>query len=217
MLRSELKKSVTAFLLLIMPAALCAQNVPTAVIFGTGTVYLNGAPLTNSSAITAGDVIQTRDNGAATITANGSSLTIDSNSIVRFQGDGFALDRGGLSISTGKGMSIYARDFKITPASGEWTQFYVTRSSGTIGIIARKNSVTITCGASSSTVKEGQQVSREDAPSCGLVTKGNGAPVAVKGPILTSQWAERGALIGAGGLLLYSLAHSDDPVSPPGP
>jgi len=216
-LRSGLRKTVAAVLLFMMPAALSAQNAPAAVIFGTGAVYLNGSPLTNSFAITPGDVIQTRDNGVATITANGSSLTIDSNSIVRFQGDGFALDRGSLSISTGKGMSIYARDFKITPASGDWTQFYITRSSGTIGIIARKNSVNVTCGANSSTVKEGQQLSREDAPSCGLITKGSGAPAAVKGPILASKWAERGALIGAGGLLIYTLAHDDDPVSPSDP
>jgi hypothetical protein len=112
---------------------------------------------------------------------------------------------------------VYARDFKITPTTNGWTQFYVTRSSGTIGIIARKNAVTVTCGATTETVREGQQLSREDAASCGLMTKGTGAPAAAKGPILTSAWAERGALAAAAGVAIYGLAHDDEPVSPSKP
>jgi hypothetical protein len=120
------------------------------VIFPAGTVYLNGAQLSNSSAFTTGDVLQIRENGAANINVAGSSAVVDSNSIVRFQADGFSLDRGSISVATGKGLSVYARDFKITPASGEWTQFYITRCSGTIGIIARKASITVTCGSNTS-------------------------------------------------------------------
>jgi hypothetical protein len=206
--RSVGQKSIGACLLLVMPGVLSAQNSAAAVIFPAGTVYLNGAQLSNSSAFMTGDVLQTRENAA------GSSAVVDSNSIVRFQPDGFSLDRGSISVATGKGMSVYARDFKITPASGEWTQFYVTRSSGTIGIIARKNSITVNCGANTSTVKEGQQISREDAASCGLVTKGNGAPAAVKGPILTSDRMALGALAAGAILTTWTLSHSDDPVSP---
>jgi hypothetical protein len=120
-------------------------------------------------------------------------------------------------VATGKGMSVYARDFKIAPASGEWTQFYVTRSSGTIGIIARKGAITVICGANTSTAKEGQQISREDAASCGLITKGNGAPAAVKGPILTSDRVGLGALAAGGIIATWALSHSDDPVSPTQP
>jgi len=215
--RSVLQKTIAGCLLLLMPAVLSAQNTAAAVIFPAGTVYLNGAQLSNSSAFMAGDVLQTRENGAANINVAGSSAVVDSNSIVRFQADGFSLDRGSISVATGKGLSVYARDFKITPASGDWTQFYVTRSSGTIGIIARKASVIVTCGSSTSTVKEGQQISREDAASCGLVTKGNGAPAAVKGPIITSDRVGIGAAVAGGGLAIWVLAHDDDPVSPTKP
>lgn len=211
------QKTIAGCLLLLMRAVLPAQNTAAAVIFPAGTVYLNGAQLSNSSAFMTGDVLQTRENGAANINVAGSSAVVDSNSIVRFQGDGFSLDRGSISVATGKGLSVYARDFKITPASGEWTQFYITRSSGTIGIIARKASITVTCGSNTSTVKEGQQISREDAASCGLITKGNGAPAAVKGPIITSDRVGLGAAVIGGGLTLWVLAHDDDPVSPKGP
>jgi hypothetical protein len=215
--RSGWQKLISACLLLVMPGVLSAQNTAAAVIFPAGTVYLNGAQLNNSSAFMTGDVLQTRENGAANINAAGSSAVVDSNSIVRFQSYGFSLDRGAISVATGKGMGVYARDFKISPASGEWTQFYVTRSSGTIGIISRKNSITVTCGANTATVKEGQQISREDAPSCGLITKGQGAPAAVKGPIVTPERIGLGALAAGGILTTWSLSHSDDPVSPTHP
>lgn len=190
---------------------------PQAVIYATGTVYVNGAALGNSSAVMAGDVVQTKDNGAANISLTGSSVVVDSNSIVRAQPDGYSLDRGSISVATGRGLSVYARDFKITPVTSEWTQYYVTRSSGTIGIIARKNAVTVECGARTETVREGQQLSREDAASCGLVAQAKGAPAAAKGPILTTSRAEWIALGTGAALAAYGLAHDDDPVSPSKP
>ena len=214
-----LRKVVSGVLILLTPCALFAQDKGAAVIYGTGSVYLNGAALSNSSAVTVGDVIQTRDNGVANINAPGATLVVESNTIVRFQSGGFALDRGSVSVATGKGLSVFARDLKITPVSNDWTEFYVTRASGSIQIIARKNDVTVNCGSSSgTTVKQGQQISRDDAGDCGVIAKqAGGAPSAAKGPILDSRWAEVGG-IGAGGALLgWVLAHGDNPVSPSGP
>jgi len=207
-------KTVTAFVVLVTCAAVLAQESGTAVLYGTGSVYLNGAQVANSSAVTSGDVIQTKETGAANINAPGTSVVVESNSIVRYRGEGFALDRGNISVATGKGVSVFARDFKITPAAGGWTEFYVTRTNGSIGIIARKNPITISCGASSSTIQEGQQISRDDAANCGLVSRSNGAPPAAKGPIITENRAEWGAL-GAGAILAgWALSHGDNPVSP---
>jgi hypothetical protein len=89
-----LRKIISGCLLLLTPGALLGQDGGAAVIYGTGSVFLNGAPLTNSSAVTAGDVVQTRDNGVANINAPGVTVVVESNTIVRFQSGGFALDRG---------------------------------------------------------------------------------------------------------------------------
>jgi len=214
-----LRKFISGCLILLTPCALLAQDTGAAVIYGTGSVFLNGAALANSSAVTIGDVIQTRDDGVANINAPGATLVVESNTIVRFQSGGFALDRGSVSVATGKGLSVFARDFKITPVSNDWTEFYVTRASGSIQIFARKNNVTVNCGTNSSTtVREGQQISKDDAADCGPVAKRGGAAApAAKAPILDSRWAQAGG-IGAGGALLgWVLLHSDNPVSPSGP
>jgi hypothetical protein len=207
-------KAITTIIVLIISVSLLAQETSTAVLYGTGSVYLNGGPVTNSSAITPGDVIQTKETGAANINAPGTSVVVESNSIVRYRPEGFALDRGNISIATGKGLSVFARDFKVTPAAGGWTEFYITRANGSIGIIARKNPITVSCGASSLTVKEGQQISRDDAANCGLISKSSGAPAAAKGPVITANRAGYGALAGGAALAIWSLKNEDNPVSP---
>jgi len=210
----HLQKTLVWLMVLLTSVALVAQETATAVLYGTGSVYLNGAQVSNSSAVGAGDVIQTKETGAANINAPGSSVVVESNSIVRYRPEGFSLDRGNISLATGKGSSVFARDFKITPASGGWTEFYVTRTNGSIGILARKGSVTVSCATNSVTVKEGQQISRDDAPNCGLILKANGAAPAARGPVITTERAEWGA-IGAGGIIGgWALIHDDDPVSP---
>ena len=201
-------------LVLVAPCSLTAQEIGGAMLYGTGAIYLNGSQLATSSAVANGDVIQTKENGAGNLSAPGWSVVIESNTIARFKSDGLALDRGGVSIATGRGLSVFARDFKITPVNSDWTEYYVTRASGAIEIMARKNSVTVSCGPNTAAVNEGQQISRQDVADCGIVAKRGGAVPAAKGPILSSRWAEYGA-IGAGGALLgWVLTKGDNPVSP---
>src|SRR5262250_190862 len=149
-----IRKLTSLFLIPFFVCTVLAQG-DTAVLSGNGSVYINGDQLTAPSmAVTNGDVIQTRDTGAANLNAAGSSISIQSNSIVRFQSGGLALDRGSILVTTGRGMIVFARDFKISPASDGWTEFYISRNSGVIEIMARKNNVTVTCGTSGpSTVK----------------------------------------------------------------
>jgi hypothetical protein len=215
--RSLLQKSVCLALVVVSPFAF-AQTTGVAVLSGTGNVDLNGGLLLNSNAVVAGDVIQTKDNGTAAINGPGGSVALEPNSIVRFQGQSVALDRGQISVGTGQSLTVNARDFRITPVSNEWTQFYVTRTGGSINVIARKNDVTINCGSSGAErVREGHQISRLDADNCGLIARASGAPTAAHGPILTSGSAKWIALGVGGSLAAWSLIHGDDPVSPASP
>src|SRR5436190_16307631 len=129
-----MSKLISLFLGLLIPSAMIAAEGDTAVLYGTGAVYLNGAQLATSSAVTNGDVIQTKDTGAANLNAAGSSVMVQSNTIVRFQSGGLALDRGSILVTTGKQLNVFARDFKIIPVSGAWTEFYISRSNGVIEI-----------------------------------------------------------------------------------
>lgn len=201
----------------LMPSAVFAADGPAGVLYGSGTVYLDGAQLANSMPVLTGDVIETKELGVAHLDMSGSSAIIQPNAIVRFQPAGLSLDRGSISMATGKSLSVSARDFQITPVSAVWTQFEVNRSGGLIQIAARKNSLTVKCGLGAPTlVREGHQITRADAQDCGLAQK-SGAPTAAKGAILTSPWAEAAGLSAAGTVLLLTIPHGDDPVSPDKP
>jgi len=203
-------------LVLLMPCALFAADGPTGVIYGTGSVYLDGSQLANSAPVMSGDIIETKEVGVAHLDMSGSTAIIQANAVVRFHAAGLSLDRGSISMATGKSLTVSARDFQITPVSSAWTQFDVTRSGGVIQIAARKNSVTISCGVGAPTVvREGQQMTRADAQDCGVSRKSSsGAPTAAKGPILASPWAE-GAGIGAAATVIgLTIYRDEDPVSP---
>lgn len=128
-----------------------------------------------------------------------------------------ALDRGAVKVASGQQFSVNARDLKIEPTSKQWAQFYVTRASGTITVIALKNDVSVSCGEASVTVKEGHQLSRYDADNCGLARKGNQTPAAARGPILTSARATQAAAAVGVGLTVWALWQCEDPVSPDSP
>src|SRR6266496_1517663 len=160
-------------------------------------------------------VVETKADGAARINRPGVTASAGANSLVRFQTGGLALDRGTITVGTGNSSSIFARDFKVTPVSSSWTQFNVSRSTRAIQILARKNDVMASCGTNKPvTVKAGQQLSRGDAPDCGLATEQGGAPTAANGPVLASPAAQKIALAVGGGLTAWAIFQGDTPVSP---
>ena len=55
------RKFIAYALAVLAPAVMLSAQTGTAVPYGTGSVYLNGAQLSNSSAVTTGDVIQTKE------------------------------------------------------------------------------------------------------------------------------------------------------------
>ncbi|HKW19521.1 MAG TPA: hypothetical protein VJO35_18575 [Terriglobales bacterium] len=196
-----------------------AAAAPTGVLYGNGSVYLDGAQLSSSMPVMTGDVVETKDVSVAQIEMSGSTATVQPNGIVRFRSSGVALDRGDIAMGTGKSLSVFARDFEITPVSSDWTQFAVARSGGVIRISAIKNDVQIKCGREKPTIiKEGHELSRRDAENCGLADADNGAPPSASGPVLASPVAEGAGLAVAGGLLGWVLSHiGDDAVSPDSP
>ncbi len=209
-------------LIALIPSLLLAAdppNSPAGVVYGTGSVYLDGAQLASSMPVMPGDILETKDVSVAHIDMGGSTAMVQANAIVRYREGGLALDRGTVSVATGRSLKIFARDFEITPTTADWTQYQVARSGGMIHIAAIKNDVEIKCGAQKPTViKEGHEIARADAENCGIVdAKNAGAPPPTTGPILTSPWAESAGLAAAGSTLGWILSHRHPPLSPDSP
>jgi hypothetical protein len=160
--RSAFRGMVSCVLLLIVPASLFAADSGAAMLYADGAAWLNGSHVPNSSAIFAGDLVQTRSDSAANIHAAGSSITVLGDSLVQFEGVSLKVEHGGVSVSTSKGIATTAGDVRVAPVSNAWTEFNVTDVDGTVRIAARKGDLTVTDDNGTTTLAQGQETTRDE-------------------------------------------------------
>jgi hypothetical protein len=216
---SAFRKMVSCVLLLIVPASLFAADSGAAMLYADGAAWLNGVHVPKSSAIFAGDLVQTRSDSAANIHAPGSSITVLGDSLVQFESASLKVEHGGVSISTSKGMATTAGDVRVAPASNAWTEFNVTDVDGTVRIAARKGDLTVTDDNGTVTLAQGHETTRDEQSDQTDSKKKNkkrgaGAAPAAGGGVLNSPIAIGIGAAAIGGVTAWVLIKSDNPVSP---
>src|SRR6202521_5049912 len=114
-----LRNVICWMLIAVTPASLVAADVDSgaAMLYGKGTVWLNGKPLPRSSAVFPGDLIQTEAQSIATLDASRSSVLVFPDSRVKFGKNAVVLESGSFSVATSQGMVGAAREVTATPAS----------------------------------------------------------------------------------------------------
>src|SRR6202050_3272741 len=100
---SAFRKMVSCVLLWMFPVSLLAADTGAAMLYADGAAWLNGSHVPKSSAIFAGDLVQTRSDSAANIHAPGSSITVLGDSLVQFEGSSLEVERGGVRVSPSEG------------------------------------------------------------------------------------------------------------------
>jgi hypothetical protein len=220
---SAFRRMVSCVLLLIVPASLFAADSGAAMLYANGAAWLNGSHVPNSSAIFAGDLVQTRSDSAANIHAPGSSITVLGDSLVKFEGASLNVEHGGVSVSTSKGVAAIAGDVRVAPVSNAWTEFNVTDVDGTVRIAARKGDLNVTDADGTLTVlAQGQDKTLDDQSDQGDKKKkdkkrGVGAVPAAGGGVLNSPIAVGAGAAAIGGVTIWVLTRSSNPVSPATP
>ncbi len=219
---SAVRSMVSCVLLLIVPASLLAADSGAAMLYAEGAAWLNGAHVPNSTAIFAGDLVQTRSDSAANIHSPGSSITVLGDSLIEFEGGSLTVKRGGVSVSTSKGIATMAGDVRVSPLSNAWTEFNVTDTDGTVRIAARKGDLTVTDDKGTVTLAQGQETTRDEQSDQNEKhgknkKRASGAVPAAGGATLNSPIAiglGGGAIIG---VTAWVLLKNDNPVSPATP
>jgi hypothetical protein len=179
-------------------------------LYGKGSVWLNGSPLPRSSAVFPGDLIQTQPESVATLDASGSGVIVLPDSLVKFEGNAVSLEHGGVSVATSKGMVALAKEVTVTPASNAWTEFEVADTGGGVQVVASKGNVNVNCGKGTATLSEGDQAAPDDSGNCKKKRKG-GAPVPGNGGILTNPYVLGGAVVGGGVIVCLLLCNTSNP------
>jgi hypothetical protein len=199
-------------MILNLPASLVAADAGAAILHTQGGVWVNGNEAADSTAIMAGDLLETKPGAAANLTTDGSTIVIQAQSIVKYNGDSLTLEHGSVAVGTSRSMSVHVDCLRVVPVSNDWTQYDVTDVNGTVRVDALKSDVNILRGSSmrktspesaaseSATVREGQQATRDESELCGAAK----SPVGAANPINT-KWIEIGAGVGGGALVLCLL------------
>jgi hypothetical protein len=200
-------------LIAMTPASLIAADAESgaAMLYGKGTVWLNGSLLPRSSAVFPGDLIQTQPESLATLDASGSGVIVFPDSLVKFEGNAVSLVRGSVSVATSKGMAALARAVTVTPASNTWTEFEVADTNETVQVFANKGNVNVNCGMGSVNLSEGEQATPDKSGNCNKRKRKPGTPVPGNGGILTNPFVLGGALVTGGGIVCLLLCKSSEP------
>ena len=218
----EWRKLVCGVMIVILPTSLMAQNSAGAMLHNDGGVWLNGKPAPNSSAIFLHDLVQTQTGNWAKIDADGSTVTVQPETIVQFEGDELVLEHGGLQVNTSRGMKVRVNCITVIPLMQDWNRYDVTDVDGKVMVAAHQNDdkihyqgaatrVSKQARSSDVTVHQGEQVTREER--CGAAAK-PAAELTGAGAILNSPWT-----VGVGGaaiiaLTCWALCRGGEPVSP---
>jgi hypothetical protein len=220
-----LRNFICWVMVILCPLSLTAADTGSAVLRSEGGVRVNGFEVAGTTVVFPGDLLETKPGFVANLDAEGSSVLIQPESVVKFQGNYLSLEHGSVSVGTSTSMSVHVNCIKVEPVANERTQYDVTDTSGTVQVAAHKNDVNITQSGAlqkaskegnssqSATVHEGQQATRDESTACGAALRPGGA-----GHALNTRWLEIGAGAGGGILLLcLLLCKGSTPISPSQP
>jgi len=213
---------LSCIMAVIFPAALfAAEPNPGAMLYARGETMLNGSSVPRSSALFSGDLVETRADSVANISATGSTVLVLNDSLIQYEGSTVKLEHGGVTISTSKSLATRVGTLNVSPAAGVLTEFEVRDVDGTVRIAARKGDLSISDDSGTTLLAQGQETTR-DEPEAQKDKKRKrrvvpGAVPSAAGGMLDSPWAigiGGGAIIG---VTAWVLTKGDEPASPAKP
>lgn len=210
----------------LLPLTCAAQNVPDksggAILHAQGGVWINGYEAHDSSAVFAGDAIETKTGASANLSMEGSTVLLAPETVGKFQGDYLELDHGGVSVTTSRSFRVRVKCIVVVPVQNEWTEYAVTDVTPTLQVAARKLDVNVehersrdkepTANDTSerASVHEGEQKNYNETDVCGAPPQ-----PASPGSGISPKWIAAGA--GGAGLLLLLLIHGGGGSKPASP
>jgi hypothetical protein len=150
-------------MIFVVPVSLLAAGLNTAMAHPYGASWLNGASVEHASAIFPGDTVQTDPGAILKIDASGSTVTVLSDSLVKFEGDFASVERGSAKLKTSNSMSAHAGIVTVTPVSSTPTEYQVASAEGIVKVTAIKGSLNLNNGAETTTLKQGQEATQTGA------------------------------------------------------
>ncbi|MFI5110682.1 MAG: hypothetical protein ACHP78_17805 [Terriglobales bacterium] len=208
------RSAIATLLVVLLPASLLAVN-PAAMAYTRGAVLLNGVPAPESSAVFSGDRVTTGKSSAANLVLNGSSVVVDPESTVLYEGNSFVLQGGGASVMTSKSMAARHGHVSVVPAAAVETDYRVVQVQNNLVVTAELGAVKVVDKEGETLVPQGKVMTvafaDDDNP------KPRSAPPTPQGSSKGGAAVLIAVAAGAGaGVIVYLTTRSSSCVSPDG-
>lgn len=151
---SFVMKLVSVVMMLLTPAVLLMAETNSTMLYAKGSVLLNGIDVARSAAVSAGDRIETAGSSAVTVDQNGSKVTVNRYSAVRYESDSVRVLRGGANVETGNGMAARVAQISVTPKTNQ-ASYEIARLDNKITITSHAGALMVSDAGTTSTLEPG--------------------------------------------------------------
>ena len=196
-------KILSITMMLLTPAAMLMAETSNTMLYASGNVTLNGTEVARSASVTTGDKIETAGATATAVNQDGSKVTVNPYSAIRYESEGVSVVRGTAAISTTDGMA--ARAAQITVAPKDTTATYeIARMNNNVVITSRTGALMITDAGATTELAAGASSSRTAEPTPAPAPAPQAAPV-FAGSTLTGRQVFAIAAVVAGAAVACGL------------
>jgi hypothetical protein len=219
MSQSAFRSALCCLLAILFPAqVMVGGETASAMLYISGSAWVNGSEVPKSAAVFSGDLLQTRPDSTASIQSNGSSIMVLADSLVKFEIPAVELEHGSVRVTTSRGLAARAGDVTVKPVANTWTEYQVTDVDGRVQIAANRGDVTVQDDKGTTTVTQGQETTRDDTTDAEKKKKKRrraaGAAPAAGGGIMSSTPVLIGGIGVGAGVGIWLLLQNEPPVSP---
>lgn len=212
-------RTIISWLMIVLwPLSSLAADTQAAVLHTRGGVFVNGAEAVDSSPVFSGDRVEARPGFVADLDMEGSSVLIQPESILKFQGTYIELEHGSISVGTSAALGVHVSCLEVEPLSKDRTEYVVTDTTGTVEVKAVKNDLNFTqtgqlkktatqTGSSRSAILHAGETQDRQESSCG---RGPQSPAT--GNSFPTKWVAIGG--GAAGVIAICLVFCRGTKSP---
>jgi hypothetical protein len=195
--RLNCKRQLTSIILMLSFSCAAlggdSPSVSRAVLHASGVVQVNGVGSREITTLFSGDSIQTTEDSVANIVADGSSVLVMPNALVKFLGQGVELTEGGVSVATSGGMTVSSYGLTFAPPEHTQSKFEVVEYEDSVTVAARQGNVIVNDGEQTSTVPEGQEATHKKRRRAAGAVPAAGGTHSISG----TTWALLGGASGA--------------------
>jgi hypothetical protein len=169
-------KMLSIVMMLLTPAAMIMAETGNTMLYASGNVTLNGTEVTRSASVTPGDKIETAGSTATTLSQDGSKVTVNPYSAIRYESPGVNVVRGTAAINTSDGMPAKAAQVTVAPKD-KAASYEIARLNNQVVITSRTGALMITEAGKTTELEAGGSSARAADPTPAPAPAPQAAPV----------------------------------------